>query len=184
MPRRLIPLLACLALLPALCGCSTAYRAAVDERDLGTFVDDGRIESSVRARFINDELVKLRDLSVNSYLGTVYLVGEFDTDRQKLRAVKLAREVAGVRRVSVVPFEKREDADCGVADDLALYASIKARLVEDASIWSTQVDVKTVQCNAIILGLVASQRDADKIVRHVSDTEGVRSVLNLMRIVR
>jgi hyperosmotically inducible periplasmic protein len=181
--RRLMLCLACL-LLPVLGGCGTAYRAAVDERDLGTFVDDGRIESSVRARIINDDLVLLRDLSVNSYLGTVYLVGEFDSDRQKLRAVKLAREVSGVRRVSVVPFEKRDDPDCGTTDNLALYARIKAALVEDTTIWSTQVDVKTVQCNAVILGLVASQRDADKIVRHVNEAEGVRSVQNLLRIVR
>lgn len=182
--RRLILILSALCLLPLLAGCGTVYKAAVDERDLNTFVDDGRIESSVRARILNDDMVKLRDLSVNSYLGTVYLVGEFESDRQKLRAVKLAREVAGVRRVSVVPFEKRENPDCGTADDLALYARIKARLVEDTTIWSTQVDVKTVQCNAVILGLVASQRDADKIVEHVNSTEGVRSVLNLMRIVR
>jgi hyperosmotically inducible protein len=114
----------------------------------------------------------------------VYLVGEFESDRQKLRAVKLAREVSGVRRVSVVPFEKRDDPDCGASDDLALYAKVKAALVEDTTIWSTQVDVKTVQCNAVVLGLVASQRDAETIVRHVNGAEGVRSVLNLMRIVR
>jgi hyperosmotically inducible periplasmic protein len=171
-------------LLSSLVGCGTIYKAAVDERDVGTFVDDGRIESSARARFISDNTVKLRDVSVNSYLGTVYIVGEFDSDTQKMRAVKLAREVSGVRKVVVVPFPKRDDPACGTADDLALYAQIKTALVEDSSIWSTQVDVKTVQCNAIILGLVASQRDADKIVRHVNEVSGVRTVQSYVRIIR
>lgn len=156
----------------------------MDERDIGTFVDDGRIESSVRARFISDDSVKLRDISVNSYLGTVYIVGEFESDTQKMRSVRLAREVSGVRKVSVVPFPKRDDPTCGTTDDVALYAKIKATLVEDTTIWSTQVDVKTVQCNAVILGLVANQRDADAIVRHVNNVSGVRTVQNLVRIVK
>lgn len=181
--RRLLPAIL-LLLLPLFGGCATAYKAAMDERDLGTFVDDGRIESSVRARILNDESVLLRDLSVNSYLGAVYLVGEFESDRQKLRAVKLAREVAGVVRVVVVPFQKLENPPCDTADDLSLYARIKARLVQDGDVWSTQVDVKVVQCTAVILGLVASQRDADRVVQHVNQEEGVRGVQNLLRIVR
>lgn len=182
--RRIIVLAIFLALTQALAGCGTIYKAAVDERDLGTYVDDSRIESSVRARFINDEVVLLRDVSVNSYLGIVYIVGEFDGDRQKMRAVKLAREVDGVRKVTVVPFEKREDPTCGTADDLTLYAKIKASLVQDTDLFSTQVDVKTVQCNAVVLGLVGSRRDAERVLAHVNETEGVRSVQNLMRIAK
>lgn len=182
--RRMLILFSFLFLLPVLTGCGTMYKAAVDQRDVGTFVDDGRIESSVRALYINDGLVKLRDVSVNSYLGTVYVVGEFESDPQKMRAVKLARQVEGVRKITVVPFAKRDDPTCGTADDLALYAKIKKLLVEDGDIWSTQVDVKTVQCNAVLLGLVASQREADAIVRHVNSVEGVRTVQNLVRIVK
>jgi len=182
--RRLILCLLCALAVSSLSGCGTIYKASVDERDVGTFVDDGRIESSVRARIINDSIVKLRDISVNSYLGTVYLVGEFDADQQKMRAVRLAREVDGVRRVTVVPFQKRDDPTCGTTDDLALYAKIKARLVEDQDIWSTQVDIKMVQCNAVVLGLVKSQRDANQIIAHVNAVEGVRTVQNYIRIIK
>lgn len=182
--RRAIALLFFLSVLPGLAGCGTIYKAAVDQRDIGTFVDDGRIESSVRARFINDDAVKLRDLSVNSYLGTVYIVGEFESDAQKMRSKQLAMEVSGVRRVTIVPFPKRDDPTCGTTDDIALYAKIKASLVEDSNIWSTHVDVKTVQCNAVILGIVDSQREADTIFKHVRGTDGVRGVQNLMRISR
>ncbi len=182
--RRLILCLFCAVAVVSLSGCGTIYKASVDERDVGTFVDDGRIESSVRARIINDSVVKLRDMSVNSYLGTVYLVGEFDADQQKMRAVRLAREVDGVRRVTIVPFQKREDPTCGAADDLALYAKIKSRLVEDRDVWSTQVDVKVVQCNAVILGLVKSQRDADRIVAHANAVQGVYTVQNYIRIIK
>ncbi|MDQ7835414.1 MAG: BON domain-containing protein [Humidesulfovibrio sp.] len=182
--RRLILCLFCALAVSSLSGCGTIYKASVDERDVGTFVDDGRIESSVRARIINDSIVKLRDISVNSFLGTVYLVGEFDADQQKMRAVRLAREVDGVRRVTVVPFQKRDDPTCGTTDDLALYAKVKARLVEDQDIWSTQVDIKMVQCNAVVLGLVKSQRDANQIIAHVNAVEGVRTVQNYIRIIK
>lgn len=182
--HRILLALVCTCLLPLLTGCGTAYKAAVDQRDVGTFVDDGRIESSVRALYVNDSIVKLRDVSVNSYLGTVYVVGEFESDTQKMRAVKLARQVDGVRKVTVVPFTKRDDPACGTTDDLALYAKIKKLLIEDGDIWSTQVDIKTVQCNVVVLGLVASQRDANAIIKHVNSVEGVRTVQNLVRIVK
>ena len=182
--RRLILCLFSVFVLSSLTGCGTIYKASVDERDVGTFVDDGRIESSVRARIINDSVVKLRDMSVNSYLGTVYLVGEFDSDQVKMRAVRLAREVDGVRRVTVVPFQKRVNPTCGTSDDLALYARIKERLVEDADVWSTQVDVKVVQCNVVILGLVKSQGDADRIVAHANAVGGVYTVQNYIRIIK
>lgn len=182
--RRLVLCLFCVVALASLTGCGTIYRASVDERDVGTFVDDGRIESSVRARIINDSAVKLRDMSVNSYLGTVYLVGEFDNDQVKMRAVRLAREVDGVRSVTVIPFQKRVNPTCGTSDDLSLYAKIKARLVEDTEVWSTQVDVKVVQCNVVILGLVKSQRDADRIVAHAQAVGGVYTVQNYIRIIK
>ncbi|MDO9631038.1 MAG: BON domain-containing protein [Humidesulfovibrio sp.] len=182
--RHVILSLICLIALSSLTGCGTIYKASVDERDVGTFVDDGRIESSVRARIINDPVTKLRDMSVNSYLGTVYLVGEFDADQQKMRAVKLAKEVDGVRRVTIIPFQKRDDPTCGTTGDLALYAKIKQRLVEDQDIWSTQVDVKVVQCNVVILGLVKSQRDADRIVAHANAVGGVYTVQNFIRIIK
>ncbi|MBU1042157.1 MAG: BON domain-containing protein [Proteobacteria bacterium] len=182
--RRLILCLLFALAMTSLSGCGTIYKASVDERDVGTFADDSRIESSVRARIINDPVVKLRDLSVNSYLGTVYLVGEFDADQQKMRAVRLAREVDGVRRVTIIPFQKQVDPTCGTTDDLALYAKIKQRLVEDRDIWSTQVDVKVVQCNVVILGLVKSQHDADRIVAHANAVQGVYTVQNYIRIMK
>lgn len=183
MLRTLVIICALLA-LPLLGGCGTIYKASVDQRDVGTFVDDGRIESTVRARFLQDDLVKLRDVSVNSYNGNVYLVGEFENDMQKRRAVKLTQGVEGVGRVTVVPFPKRDDPACGTADDLALYAKIKGRLVQDSEIWSTQVDIKVVQCNVVLLGLVGGQRDVDAIVKHANSEEGVRTVQNLIKIRR
>jgi hyperosmotically inducible protein len=183
MRRRLLLLFVLLA-LPHLAGCATIYKASVDERDVGTYADDGRIESTLRARLMQDDLVKLRDISVNAYNGNVYLVGEFETAPQKMRAVKIAHGVAGVGRVTVVPFPKREDPTCGTSDDLSLYAKIKASLVQDRDIWSTQVDIKVVQCNVVLLGLVASPADADAIVAHANAEEGVRTVQNLIRIVR
>lgn len=181
---RMIFLVAMLLTLPALTGCDTMYKAAVDERDVGTFVDDGRIESTVRARLVQDSLVKLRDISVNSYRGQVYLVGEFESDAQKMRAVKLTQGVSGVGRVTVVPFQKRDDPTCGTQEELALYAKIKSALVQDSNVWSTQVDIKVVQCNVVMLGLVNSQREVSTIMAHVNSVEGVRTVQNYIRVLR
>jgi len=40
------------------------------------------------------------------------------------------------------------------------------------------------RAHAVVLGLVASQRDADAIIRHINRVDGVRTVQNYVRIVK
>ena len=164
-------------------GCITdVYKSAVDERSLGQQYDDQAITMSIRKKFAEDEKIKYFDISTYVYNGHVYLVGEYETVDQKNQAVKLAGQVEGVKSVTDFFLPKKEDDTCGTATNLKLLAKVKKELIGDKDISSTQIEVKALQCNIILLGLVGSADEIKKAVSHAKTVEGVRSVKSFLKI--
>jgi hyperosmotically inducible protein len=163
-------------------GCTTIYKSAVDERKVGEQYDDQKITMAIRKKFSDDEKIKYFDISTYCYNGQVYLVGEFDTVDQKNQAVKLAREVEGVKSVTDYFLAKKEDDTCGTTANLKLFTKVKAELIGDKDISSTQIEVKALQCNIILLGLVGSADEVKKAIFHAKTVEGVRSVKSFLKI--
>jgi hyperosmotically inducible protein len=102
----LLPLLLVNALL--LGGCTAVvvggaaaggYYVGKDERTVGQITDDGLITSKVNAKYVNDDLVKARDINVDTYNNVVYLYGHVGSQAAWDRAVALARSVKGVKKV-------------------------------------------------------------------------------------
>ena len=163
-------------------GCTTIYKSAVDERSLGEQYDDQAITMSIRKKFTEDEKIKYFDISTYVYNGHVFLVGEYDTVDQKNQAVKLAGEVEGVRSVTNYFLPKKEDDTCGTTANLKLSTKLKTKLIGDKDISSTKIEVKALQCNIILLGLVGSADEIKKAISHAKTVEGIRSVKSFLRI--
>ena len=161
-------------------GCTTVYKSAVDERSVGQQYDDEKITMAIRQKFTDDPKIKYFDISTYCYNGHVYLVGEYDTVDQKNQAVKLAREVAGVKSVTDYFLPKKKDDTCGTTDNLKLSAKVSADLIGDKEISSTQIEVKAVQCQIVLLGLVGSADQINKAIAHAKSVEGVRSVKSFL----
>lgn len=164
-------------------GC-TVYNVAVEERSVGDYASDEKITFLIEEQFLEDDLVKYMDFDASSYEGLVYIVGEYESRAQVNRAVEIAKSVEGVRTVTTYILPKRENDPCGTTDNLELYASLKKELVADKNVWSTNVEIKTVQCNIVLLGIVGSSAERDRIVSHAKATPGVRSVKSYLRIKR
>lgn len=65
----------------------------------GEYIDNTALTARVKAAFASDELVKARDVSVESFRGTVQLSGFVETAGQKERAESIARTIQGVKDV-------------------------------------------------------------------------------------
>ena len=163
-------------------GCTTIYKSAADQRSVGKQYDDEKITMAIRDKFLNDEKIKYFDISTYCYNGHVYLVGEYANAEQKNQAVKLAGEVEGVKSVTGYFLPKREDSTCGTTANLELLAKIKAKLIGDMDISSTQIEVKTLQCNVILLGLVGSAGEIQKAISQAESVQGVRSVKSFLEV--
>ncbi|WFS63033.1 BON domain-containing protein [Pseudodesulfovibrio thermohalotolerans] len=164
-------------------GCAV-YDVAVEERNVSEYANDEKIAFLIEKEFLADDLVKYMDFDASSYEGLVYIVGEYESRAQVDRAIEIAKSVDGVRSVTTYLLPKRAGDSCGTTDNLEIYAKVKNLLVQDKNIWSTNVEIKTLQCNVILLGIVGSTAEREKIIDYAKSVPGVRSVKSYLRIKR
>ena len=171
-----------LAVLATGCPVKTVYEGVMDERSVGDLAEDKEIEAKIKTAFADDETVDALDISVYSFYGDVYLVGQKETEAQKKRAIEISKKTEGVKSVTTYILQKKgEDEDsCGTTNSLEITAKVSAALIGDKDIWSTNVEVKTVQCNVVLLGLVGSEEEIEKSIVHAKGVEGVRSVKSFL----
>lgn len=168
-------------LLMVVTGCGTIYGVAVEERKANTIAADTKISTTIQKRFYDDSDMKTFDISVYCYYGQVYLVGEYDNAKQREKSVIIAKGVKGVKSVQTYLLPKKEGDSCGTDDNLKIRGKLDAKLVGDKHIWSTNIDVKVVQCNIVLLGIVKSKREINKAIAHARSVEGVSSVTSYLK---
>ena len=66
------------------------------QESTGQFIDNSAITAKVKSVFVNDKLVKGRQINVKSYKGIVQLSGFVNSQAEANRAANLARGVEGV----------------------------------------------------------------------------------------
>lgn len=77
----------------------TACAPTETSRGTGQYIDDAAITTRVKAAFANDPVVKATEVQVETYKGRVQLSGFVDSREAAQQAVRLAREVPGVKDV-------------------------------------------------------------------------------------
>lgn len=172
----------CCILLVIASGCTTMYSTVVDERNIRTIASDTKIKTIILNAFVQDDTIKTFDIDIACYYGHVYLFGEYDTEKQKNRAVEIAGDVEGVKDVSTYLLKKKKGDPCGTIDNIAITTKVKAKLIKDKDIWSTNIEVTTVQCNVVFTGLVGSNKEIEKIIAHAKSVGGVRSVKSFLKV--
>lgn len=179
--KNIIGLLTTVMAVSMLLGCTTIYTAAVDERNVKTIYKDTEIKAIIVKRFYDDDIIKTMDISVACYNGQVILVGEYEKPLEQSRAIKIARGVEGVQGVTHYLLPKKKDPACKTAKNIELTATVKTRLIKDKEIWSTNIDVKTIQCTVVLYGLVGSKAEIDRAIAHAKSVEGVRRVKSFLK---
>jgi osmotically-inducible protein OsmY len=62
-------------------------------------IEDGVVTARIKARLTEDPVTRSHQIKVETFRGTVELSGFVETDRARSRALELAKDVDGVRRV-------------------------------------------------------------------------------------
>jgi hyperosmotically inducible protein len=79
--------------------CAVFSCATPAGRTTGQVVDDGTITTKVKAKLLNDDLLRGFAISVSTFKGEVTLTGAVDSDQARDKADFLARNTLGVRKV-------------------------------------------------------------------------------------
>jgi len=107
-------------------GCvGTIYSAAVDERNVKTFASDKGIELEIMKKLTEEKSGDVIDVSVTSYEGKVFLVGEYKDTAQKTRFLKAAKNVKGVKSVNSYLLKRDKNHPCTTSKNLKITAKVK-----------------------------------------------------------
>lgn len=86
--------------LAALLGGSlAACTSTPTQQSAGEAIDDGVVTAKVKAALVEDPVTKAHQIEVETFKGTVQLSGFVEDDEARNRALQLARDVDGVKRV-------------------------------------------------------------------------------------
>jgi hyperosmotically inducible protein len=77
----------------------TAGTAGRTAPDIAVPTEDGTITMKIQSKYASDDVIKGRNIDVDTSRGVVTLKGQVDSARQRDQAEQLARETRGVKRV-------------------------------------------------------------------------------------
>lgn len=184
--KRFIPAIAMLMLLTSCTvgsairsGAKTVYITAVDERSIKQILEDKKLTALMMEKILADDITKILDISAKCYYGYPFIVGQCETIAEAERLVAIAREVTGKPPVPYI-LKKGDEKFCTLADNLRITTELNARLMADKSIFATNIFVKMVQCQAVLLGVVSSEKAIQAAGYHATHTPGVKKVRSFL----
>ncbi len=167
----------------AMSGATGAGIAAVEERSIGTVVDDTTIYAEINHLFIqadvNDLLTNV-DIRVND--GRVLLTGQVNHAQTPVEAVRLAWEARGVREVINEIKVNNESTIAEYAQDQWIETQIEARLLATKDIKSINYTVEVVGGVVYLLGIAQDAEELRNAAYIASITEGVQKVISYVRL--
>jgi hyperosmotically inducible periplasmic protein len=153
------------------------------ETTVGTTIDDSAITTKVKSALLADDGVKGLDIKVETNKGEVQLSGFVDNQIQIDRATAVARGVEGVKNVINNMTLKAATTSAGEKiDDGIITTKVKAALLAEENIKSTDISVVTRDGEVQLSGFVENQTQIDRATEVARGVEGVKNVINEMSI--
>jgi hyperosmotically inducible protein len=167
-------------------GCGDRSNEAVKapaSTTVGTNIDDTVITAKVKSALLADPEIKSFDLKVETRKGSVQLSGFVDNQTQVERAMTTAKTVAGVTSVeNSVAIKQGKESVGNAIDDSVITAQVKAALLADPSITSTDIAVVTRKGEVQLSGYVNSLAQISQATGIAQKVNGVISINNEMSV--
>lgn len=90
---------AALILAALMASTMVACTSTPTQQSTGQAIDDGVVTAKVKAALIEDPVTKAHQINVETFKGQVQLSGFVETDEARTRALQLARDIEGVKKV-------------------------------------------------------------------------------------
>jgi osmotically-inducible protein OsmY len=157
---------------------------------VGCAQTDAGITTKVKNDLVAEDLVKARQIDVDTNDGVVTLTGEVATAAEETRALEIARRAEGVTNVidqiTIVP----EQAELGApasgtpVSDAGITAAVKTKLLTDPDTPGLKLDVDTKDQVVTISGTVETEAQKSEVLQIARNTDGVRGVNDQVTIQR
>lgn len=161
---------------------------------VGCAATDSGVTVKVKGKLAGDDTVKAHQIDVTTHDKVVTLSGTVNSEEERDRALRLARETEGVvdvqdrlvvRTSDVTGDAPDTDRSLGrVMDDAGITAAVKARLLDDPTVRGLKIDVDTREGVVYLTGTVRSDQERERAMDIARGTEHVRDVQASLRIER
>lgn len=156
---------------------------ATEERGLGGFVSDVEIQTSINKLWFDHSVDLLNRLDMTVHGGRVLLTGQAKDAQQRLDAVRLAWQAAGVKEViNEIQVDENEGSIVDTAKDSWITAQIRGRLTVDLAISSQNYTIDTVRSVVYLMGVAKNQQELDAVLQHARSVGGVLRVVTYVRL--
>lgn len=178
--NKLIPLALAIAAL-TFGGCA----ATRTQKSVGETIDDGAITAKVKAALIGDPVAEARNINVDTRRGVVQLNGFVESANGRTEAVKVAKNVDGVKKVeNNLKLKGEERSVAEVVDDGMITTRVKADLAADPATSALAIKIETHDGRVQLGGWVdseASRREAGRVAAAVHGVTDVQNNLDIKK---
>jgi hyperosmotically inducible protein len=166
-------------LLFAISGCAGSQKTG--ENPVSGVVDDSTITSRINHEMLKDDVVKARQIDVDTVGGHVTLTGVVATGKESVRAAQIARTVPAVKSVTNnIQIGERSFGD--VWTDNVISNKIKAKLIAEPEVRSLNIDVDVYLGVVTLTGIVSTKYQKDRAVQISRSTEGAIKVIDNIKV--
>ena len=155
----------------------TGVSVALDPRSLGTQIDDSVMQKNLAARLILREKNYLISVNTKVLDGRIFLTGKVDDPEEKLQITKLAWETKGVRSVKN-DIKLKEDFNFKQsAKDLLITSQLRAALILNKKINSTNYQIDTYKKKIFIYGISLTAEEKKIVISEAKEILDVEDVI-------
>ncbi|MEX2650138.1 MAG: BON domain-containing protein [Alphaproteobacteria bacterium] len=174
----LLGLAACSPLGVAVGGVATVGVAAVQERSVGDAIDDLTIKIDVNEHLFRADEKLFSAVSVEVVEGRVLLTGHVPAPEDRIEAVRLAWQAAGVKEV-LNEVQVTDKGGLGnYLRDVAISNELRGKLLFDREIAAVNYNVETVNQVVYLMGIAQDQAELDRAIGHARTIRYVDKVVS------
>ena len=155
----------------------TGVSIAVDPRSLGTQIDDTVMQKNLLARLALRDKTYLISVNTKVLDGRIFLTGKVNDPEEKLQITKLAWETKGARSVRNDIKIKEDFNFQQSAKDLLITSQLRAALILNKKINSTNYQIDTYKKKIFIYGISLTAEEKKIVISEAKEILDVEDVI-------
>ena len=163
-------------------GAATAGLAVVQERSIGTVIDDTAIELQIQHYLLQASDGLFIRVGIEVHEGRVLLTGVVPAPDDRVEAVRQAWQVNGVLEVI---NEVQVSDRAGIVNylrDVKITSQLRFQMLRDRDISDVNYTVETVNGIVYLMGIARSRPELDKVTTQARNIAGVQKVISHVRL--
>ncbi len=161
----------------------TGVSIALDQRTLGTQIDDSVMQQNLRGKLISLNSKNLLSVKTKVLDGRIFLTGKVDSVEEKLKITKLAWEIKGARSVKNDLQIKEKFSFKRTAKDVLITSQLRAALISNKRIKSVNYNIDTYKKKVYVYGIASDEQERKEVIKEAKEILDVEEVITSIFLV-